>query len=657
MSNKYLLVYSSTINQMKNKTKKINALIPSKPNFLKNSKISKMLGTFNDKSLHKKSKTNDLSLFMEDGLNTIKKNNVKLIYVKTNSNEIYKDSDDKENINFNYQNQFRTICNETNKNNKYNKIQLNDKNKVKKHTTNLLLKNHNLNGIRTKNELTLKHNMNQKDKKSKDIIKSKLSELTSLKKSIFDNNNFKNIKFFKKLNNSRNFNDCSDLSNNLNTINYIPTKLNKYKKKKTEYINKKCFTDRTKIYDYININSKNKSKKISRNHKNNSDFNFMNINSISKELNKTSYLWTKQLTEENVNNSKEIFILDSGNNINNNTKNLKQKIKNENIFDKKKLLEKIKFEKITTSQKLSNDKKTLNKININIPQLLKTENFFTKGKISKVIKRVVKIDSCSIPGNSPKLHNKNINQDNYLVQKDFLNLKEHFILTIGSGHGTYGHLISKFICDILPSKINNLSEENIKQSFSSTNKLLLNESKIDCTLSGSSFSSIIVTPEKIISANVGICKGVLACYENGEYIAVNLTKDHNINDPDEMKRVLNNGGVIKNEDKIYIKNSDIPGINITRSFGDKLGLGIGILDIPYLYNYYIKGNEKFILLASNGIWKFIDSDESVKIIKNFYENEKDSVGALNYLIKEAITRWKNEKNYVEDITAILLFFE
>ena len=124
-----------------------------------------------------------------------------------------------------------------------------------------------------------------------------------------------------------------------------------------------------------------------------------------------------------------------------------------------------------------------------------------------------------------------------------------------------------------------------------------------------------------------------------------------------MKRILNNGGVIKNEDKIYIKNSDIPGINITRSFGDKLGLGIGILDIPYLYNYIIKGNEKFILLASNGIWKFIDSDESVKIIKNFYENEKDSVGALNYLIKEAITRWKNEKNYVEDITAILLFFE
>ena len=660
MSSKQPYINSSIKNNMNNKKKKISKIIPSKQNFLKYSKIAKMLNTFNNNSLHKKSKTSDISLFLVDGLNTIKKNNVKLIYVKTNSNESYLNNDNKENINFNYPNQFRTICNDKNKNNKNDKIKINNKNKVKKHTTNLLLKTYNLNGVKAKNELSLKSNINQKDRKNKDIIKSKISELSSLKKSIFENDNFKNIKFFKKLNTSRNINDSSDLSNNLNTINYIPDKLNKltkYKKNKIEFINKKCFTDRTKIYDYINAKTTNKSKKISRNYQtNNNDYYFMENNSITNEHNKTTYLWSKQLTDENRNNSKEIFILDSSNNINNDIKILKQKIKNEKIFDKKKLIEKIKFEKIAQSQMISKGEKDLNRININIPKLLKTENFFMKRKVTKVIKRVIKIDSCSVPGKSPVSHIKKINQENYLVQKDFLNLKDHFILSIGSGHGTQGHLISKFICNTLPNKINNLTEENIKQSFMSTNKFLLNESKIDCSLSGSSFTSIIITPEKIISANVGICKGVLACYENGEYIAVNLTLDHNINDPNEMKRIINNGGVIKG-DKIFIKNSDIPGINITRSFGDKLGIGIGILNEPYINNYYFKGNEKFILLASNGIWKFIDSDESVKIIKNFYENEMDSVGALNFLIKEAILRWKNEKNYVDDITAILLFFE
>ena len=102
----------------------------------------------------------------------------------------------------------------------------------------------------------------------------------------------------------------------------------------------------------------------------------------------------------------------------------------------------------------------------------------------------------------------------------------------------------------------------------------------------------IITPEKIISANVGNCKGVLAIVENGQYSAVDLTKDHNINDINEMKRIMNNGGEIKNGDKIYIKNCDIPGIDTTRSFGDKFGIGIGIWDYPYIKCHY------FILFTS-----------------------------------------------------------
>ena len=72
---------------------------------------------------------------------------------------------------------------------------------------------------------------------------------------------------------------------------------------------------------------------------------------------------------------------------------------------------------------ISKGEKDLNRININIPKLLKTENFFMKRKITKVKKRVIKIDSCSVPGKSPISHIKKINQENYLVQKDFLNLK------------------------------------------------------------------------------------------------------------------------------------------------------------------------------------------------------------------------------------------
>ena len=102
---------------------------------------------------------------------------------------------------------------------------------------------------------------------------------------------------------------------------------------------------------------------------------------------------------------------------------------------------------------------------------------------------------------------------------------------------------------------------------------------------------------------------------------------------------------------------EIPGLSISRSLGDNLAHTIGVISDPEINIFDFKGNEKFILLASEGIWKYIDSDESVKIIKDFYEKNLDAVGAINTLVKEAFKRWKNEEETMDDITAILIFFE
>ena len=81
------------------------------------------------------------------------------------------------------------------------------------------------------------------------------------------------------------------------------------------------------------------------------------------------------------------------------------------------------------------------------------------------------------------------------------------------------------------------------------------------------------------------------------------------------------------------------------------------LDFPYMNTHILKGNEKFILLANKGLWEFIDNDECAKIIKNFYENNMDANGALESIVRLAISRWKKQKKFVDDITTILLFFD
>ena len=63
------------------------------------------------------------------------------------------------------------------------------------------------------------------------------------------------------------------------------------------------------------------------------------------------------------------------------------------------------------------------------------------------------------------------------------------------------------------------------------------------------------------------------------------------------------------------------------------------------------------MIASESIWQFIDSDECVEIIKEYYENNLDAIGALNSLVTEAIQRWKKQENKIEDITAVVIFFE
>ena len=96
---------------------------------------------------------------------------------------------------------------------------------------------------------------------------------------------------------------------------------------------------------------------------------------------------------------------------------------------------------------------------------------------------------------------------------------------------------------------------------------------------------------------------------------------------------------------------------MSRTFGDNLAHTIGVINIPEIRYYEFTGNEKFIVIASDSIWQFIDSDECTEIIKEFYEKNLDAIGALNALVTEAIKRWKKQENKIEDITAVVIFFE
>lgn len=62
----------------------------------------------------------------------------------------------------------------------------------------------------------------------------------------------------------------------------------------------------------------------------------------------------------------------------------------------------------------------------------------------------------------------------------------------------------------------------------------------------------------------------------------------------------------------------MPGLAMTRSFGDKAGLKAGTSGEPEVEEFQVGEEDKFMVIASDGIWEYLESEEVVKMIVPFY---------------------------------------
>ena len=83
---------------------------------------------------------------------------------------------------------------------------------------------------------------------------------------------------------------------------------------------------------------------------------------------------------------------------------------------------------------------------------------------------------------------------------------------------------------------------------------------------------------------------------------------------------------------------------------------VGISCEPEIKEFFFEENDKFIIIATDGLWEYISSQECVDMVKNFYEKD-ELQNAVNFLYKEAAKRWIMEQDIVDDITIILIALE
>ena len=450
--------------------------------------------------------------------------------------------------------------------------------------------------------------------------------------------------------------------------------INKNVKRKTPIKNRKpIFNNKENIVNNYNINNIRikvpkfiQSELIEEPNEEKINFNKMNISNNKSNNNNIEYnnimpiYHSQNIKRENINE------LQQEKNINNES-NIKSQKMNNNELNKEKKKNKQRSQSTGITDPLQKENKIIKE---------KRED----NKCQKKIKEILPYTHVGFDGEEPKENN----QDNYFIYKNFMNKKKYIYMSVCDGHGVEGHFVSDFIKEILPYdmsenlKFFNILTDNekekekifdvIKETFINANEKLVSNEEINSLFSGSTCVSVIYTPEKLIVPNIGDSRAVLGRLinkETNEYKAIELSRDHKPTEKDEEKRILENDGRIQpfiedgefvGPQRVWIKEDEVPGLAMTRSFGDRMAATVGVISEPEIKEYIFNPNDKFMIIASDGIWEFISSQECINIIKEFYNNN-DIKGCCEFLYQESSKRWLKEEEVIDDTTMIIVFFE
>ena len=328
-------------------------------------------------------------------------------------------------------------------------------------------------------------------------------------------------------------------------------------------------------------------------------------------------------------------------------------------------------------------KKSKESSTINISSIKNnTEQTIKEKKTVNALKegRVKNVGSYSQAGKSEDSFTK-INQDSFLVLQSEYNLKDFNIFCVMDGHGINGHLVSRYLMKYINlffknNKKMNASNQNedsiyqrlkksdyhiLRRLFRHAERDLHKKTKIDANFSGTTCVMVAQIGDRFICANIGDSRAIMI--KTGNEI-VPLSIDQKPDDPEESKRIVQNGGEISQYEengeksgpyRIWKKGEVYPGIAMSRSVGDFIATSLGVVPEAKFIEEKIDQDCKFIVVASDGIWEFLDNKRVGEIVMPYYKND-DPDGACKALIKEATEWWNKEDIVVDDITVVVVFF-
>ena len=222
-------------------------------------------------------------------------------------------------------------------------------------------------------------------------------------------------------------------------------------------------------------------------------------------------------------------------------------------------------------------------------------------------------------------------------------------------------------------------EKAMKETFVEVDASLRKDQSIDAELSGTTAVVCLFVLEAsgklvIHTANVGDSRATIgqklpAGKQAKKY---DLSEDQKPDTPAEADRIKKKGGFISPPEeewggpaRVWLDaNMTLPGLAMARSIGDHLVESVGVnaepevkfFELNPLPTDYTSDGEFFLVMASDGVWEFIESEDANFLVNKFInQTNLDATLAVTKLIETAAAKWRQEEgDYRDDITAIVV---
>lgn len=264
-----------------------------------------------------------------------------------------------------------------------------------------------------------------------------------------------------------------------------------------------------------------------------------------------------------------------------------------------------------------------------------------------------------------------VNQDRYVVADSIGGDEGISLFGVMDGHGEFGHLVAEFVKVNLPIHLSRqkalLRSDPYKAITLAVERMCmaLEEAQIEISFSGTTAVFGVLIDDVLYVANVGDSRCVLASIGAGAKTEVRaLSNDHKPSEPVERARILQANGRVcplpghegedRGPDRVWLPDSDVPGLAMSRSIGDEVSRRVGVISIPEIIEHRITNKDLFAVWASDGVWEFLSNEEAVSAILP-YINDNPDESARN-LVQLAHKQWVQHEEVVDDITCVIVQF-